>query len=169
MLLYSLVAMVSLLFLSKIFNCSQISSMRDLTLSVITIGRPHSRSVSPGHLLVASSPILNPAQTQGSEVEIIYWCVFHHHGVTGRIHPSCNCPDNIFPVRALISSSQTITNLVYMNWRRYDQTPIMTLLACPAYCFHCYDGKTIRAPFRRKIKINNFRKLFLKNGNKDFV
>ena len=40
-----------------------------------------------------------------------------------------------FQSRALTSSSQTITNLVYMNWRRNDHTPIITRLAWPAYCF----------------------------------
>lgn len=40
-----------------------------------------------------------------------------------------------FQSRALTSSSQTITNLVYINWRKNDQTPIMTRFACPAYCF----------------------------------
>ncbi|MNT07470.1 hypothetical protein D3C72_1421750 [compost metagenome] len=36
-----------------------------------------------------------------------------------------------FQSRALMSSSQTITNLVYMNWRRKDQTPSITRLAWP--------------------------------------
>src|SRR6185437_11551904 len=40
-------------------------STRCLTASSITIGRPHSRSVSPGHLLVASSPILDPKPATG--------------------------------------------------------------------------------------------------------
>ncbi len=33
--------------------------------------------------------------------------------------------------RASMSSSTTITHFVYKNWRRYDQTPIITLLARP--------------------------------------
>ena len=40
-----------------------------------------------------------------------------------------------FQSRAFTSSSQTITNLVYMNWRRKDHTPIITRLAWPGYCF----------------------------------
>src|SRR5580692_9970980 len=40
-------------------------STRCLTASSITIGRPHSRSVSPGHLLVASSPIFEPRPATG--------------------------------------------------------------------------------------------------------
>ncbi|MNT94634.1 hypothetical protein D3C72_2363650 [compost metagenome] len=40
-----------------------------------------------------------------------------------------------FQSRALMSSSVTITNLVYMNCRKNDQTPSMTRLACPGYCF----------------------------------
>jgi hypothetical protein len=42
-----------------------------------------------------------------------------------------------FQSRALMSSSVTMTNLVYMNWRRNDQTPNITRLACPGYCFAC--------------------------------
>ncbi len=34
-----------------------------------------------------------------------------------------------------MSSSVTITNFVYMNWRRKDHTPSITRLACPGYCF----------------------------------
>ena len=34
-----------------------------------------------------------------------------------------------------MSSSTTITYLVYMNWRRKLQTPSITRLACPGYCF----------------------------------
>ncbi len=40
-----------------------------------------------------------------------------------------------FQSRASTSSSVTITNLVYMNWRRYDHTPSITRLACPGYAF----------------------------------
>ncbi|MNR37478.1 hypothetical protein D3C85_1554970 [compost metagenome] len=40
-----------------------------------------------------------------------------------------------FQSRALTSSSVTMTNLVYMNCRRNDQTPSITRLACPGYCF----------------------------------
>ena len=32
------------------------------------------------------------------------------------------------------ASSVTMTNLVYMNWRRNDHTPSITRLAWPAYC-----------------------------------
>ena len=32
-------------------------------------------------------------------------------------------------LRVFTSSSTTITNLVYMNWRRNDHTPIITRLA----------------------------------------
>ena len=40
-----------------------------------------------------------------------------------------------FQSRTSTSSSVTMTNLVYMNCRRKDQTPIMTRLAWPGYCF----------------------------------
>lgn len=40
-----------------------------------------------------------------------------------------------FQSRASMSSSVTMTNLVYMNWRRNDHTPSMTRLAWPGYCF----------------------------------
>ena len=40
-----------------------------------------------------------------------------------------------FQSRAFTSSSQTITNLVYINCRRNDHTPIITRLAWPGYCF----------------------------------
>src|SRR3546814_4124529 len=33
-----------------------------------------------------------------------------------------------------MSSSTTMMNLVYVNWRRYDQMPIMIRRAWPAYC-----------------------------------
>ena len=36
-----------------------------------------------------------------------------------------------FQSRALMSASTTMTHLVYMNWRRNDQTPIITRLAWP--------------------------------------
>jgi hypothetical protein len=36
-----------------------------------------------------------------------------------------------FQSRASMSSSTTITHLVYMNWRRKDHTPIITRLAWP--------------------------------------
>ena len=41
-------------------SCCQMSSTRAFTSGAITIGVPHSRLVSPGHLLVASMPILLP-------------------------------------------------------------------------------------------------------------
>jgi len=37
--------------------------------------------------------------------------------------------------RTSTSSSVTTMNLVYMNWRRKDQTPNITRLAWPGYCF----------------------------------
>ena len=37
--------------------------------------------------------------------------------------------------RMFTSASVTMTNLVYMNWRRKLQTPNITRLACPGYCF----------------------------------
>ncbi|MCY1309023.1 hypothetical protein D9M70_590780 [compost metagenome] len=40
-----------------------------------------------------------------------------------------------FQSRAFTSSSVTMTNLVYMNWRKKDQTPSITRLAWPGYCF----------------------------------
>ncbi|HAZ77272.1 MAG TPA: hypothetical protein DCX28_12690, partial [Enterobacteriaceae bacterium] len=40
-----------------------------------------------------------------------------------------------FQSRTSTSSSTTTMNLVYMNWRRKLQTPNMTRLAWPAYCF----------------------------------
>ncbi|SKN61492.1 Uncharacterised protein [Mycobacteroides abscessus subsp. massiliense] len=40
-----------------------------------------------------------------------------------------------FQSRTSTSSSTTMMNLVYINWRRNDQQPIITRLACPAYCF----------------------------------
>ena len=39
--------------------------MRALALASIRIGRPHSRCVSPGHLFVASMPILLPRPLTG--------------------------------------------------------------------------------------------------------
>ena len=36
-----------------------------------------------------------------------------------------------FQSRAFMSSSTTITHFVYVNWRRNDQTPIITRLAWP--------------------------------------
>jgi len=44
---------------------SHSASTRRFTASSMTIGRPHSRSVSPGHLLVASSPIFEPSPATG--------------------------------------------------------------------------------------------------------
>ena len=41
------------------------SSMRCVTVSGMVMVRPHSRLVSPGHLLVASSPILPPRPLMG--------------------------------------------------------------------------------------------------------
>ncbi len=43
----------------------QMSSTRRRTASSMTIGRPHSRKVSPDHLLVASIPILEPRPDTG--------------------------------------------------------------------------------------------------------
>ena len=40
-----------------------------------------------------------------------------------------------FQSRALMSSSVTTTNFVYINWRKKDHTPIITRLAWPGYCF----------------------------------
>ena len=40
-----------------------------------------------------------------------------------------------FQSRTSTSSSVTMTNLVYMNWRKKDQTPNITRLAWPGYCF----------------------------------
>jgi two-component system chemotaxis response regulator CheB len=42
-----------------------IASTRCFTASLITMGVPHSRLVSPGHLLVASRPILEPRPATG--------------------------------------------------------------------------------------------------------
>lgn len=44
---------------------SQISSILAVTAGSFLITRPHSRSVSPGHLLVASKPILPPSPLTG--------------------------------------------------------------------------------------------------------
>lgn len=41
------------------------ASTLDLTAASITIGWPHSRVVSPGHLLVASMPIFEPRPDTG--------------------------------------------------------------------------------------------------------
>ena len=41
------------------------SSTRLLTSSDMVMGVPHSRSVSPGHLLVASIPIFEPSPDTG--------------------------------------------------------------------------------------------------------
>ena len=41
------------------------ASTRALTAASISIGRPHSRVVSPGHLFVASMPILLPSPDTG--------------------------------------------------------------------------------------------------------
>ncbi len=41
------------------------ASTRAFTAASITIGVPHSRAVSPGHLLVASMPILLPSPDTG--------------------------------------------------------------------------------------------------------
>ena len=41
------------------------ASTRALTAGSMTMGRPHSRFVSPGHLLVASRPILLPNPATG--------------------------------------------------------------------------------------------------------
>ncbi|CFT92942.1 Uncharacterised protein [Bordetella pertussis] len=41
------------------------ASTRRLTASSMCMGVPHSRLVSPGHLLVASSPILPPRPDTG--------------------------------------------------------------------------------------------------------
>ena len=40
-----------------------------------------------------------------------------------------------FQSRAFTSSSVTIRNFVYMNWRRKDHAAIITRLAWPGYCF----------------------------------
>ena len=51
-------------------------------------------------------------------------------------------------VNVATSSSVTMTNLVYINWRRKDHTPIITRLAWPGYCFfHTDHSHTIRAAF----------------------
>ena len=49
----------------QIPNCCQIASTFAFTSGAITIGVPHSRLVSPGHLLVASMPILLPSPLIG--------------------------------------------------------------------------------------------------------
>lgn len=46
-------------------NVFHIPSTRDFTAASITIGVPHSRAVSPGHLLVASIPIFDPKPDTG--------------------------------------------------------------------------------------------------------
>lgn len=46
-------------------NCCQIWSTRAFTSASMAIVVPHSRSVSPGHLLVASMPILLPSPLTG--------------------------------------------------------------------------------------------------------
>lgn len=46
-------------------NSSHKAWARACTAASITMGRPHSRCVSPGHLLVASSPILLPSPLTG--------------------------------------------------------------------------------------------------------
>src|SRR4051812_15263735 len=46
-------------------SCCHRASIRCLTATSMTIGRPHSRLVSPGHLLVASMPILLPRLATG--------------------------------------------------------------------------------------------------------
>ena len=43
----------------------QIASTRAFTAADISIGRPHSRLVSPGHLFVASKPTLPPSPETG--------------------------------------------------------------------------------------------------------
>ena len=43
----------------------QIGALRAAASAVICMGRPHSRCVSPGHLLVASMPILLPRPETG--------------------------------------------------------------------------------------------------------
>ena len=40
-----------------------------------------------------------------------------------------------FQSRMFTSSSTTMMNLVYMNWRRKLQMPNITRLAWPGYCF----------------------------------
>ena len=47
------------------FRSFHSASTRALTAASITIGVPHSRAVSPGHLLVASIPILPPSPDTG--------------------------------------------------------------------------------------------------------
>ena len=49
----------------KMASSSQISSIRAVTAGSFLIGRPHSRWVSPGHLLVASRPIFDPRPETG--------------------------------------------------------------------------------------------------------
>src|SRR5436190_19248140 len=46
-------------------NDCQIASTRALTAGSIAMGRPHWRAVSPGHLFVASMPILLPRPATG--------------------------------------------------------------------------------------------------------
>src|SRR5690606_33352654 len=46
-------------------SSSQMASTRRFTSSRMRIGRPHSRVVSPRHLLVASKPILEPKPEMG--------------------------------------------------------------------------------------------------------
>ena len=49
----------------SVINAVKIASTRCSTSASIAIVRPHSRAVSPGHLLVASSPILPPRPLTG--------------------------------------------------------------------------------------------------------
>jgi hypothetical protein len=75
-----------------------------------------------------------------------------------------------FQSRISTSSSTTMMNLVYMNWRRKLQMPNITRLACPGYCFLDADHRqAIRAAFGRQVEIDDLGKLLLQQRHEDFV
>ena len=99
------------------------------------IGRPHSRSLSPRPLVVASSPILPPSPDTGDAKSSESIGVRSTRTVsrTGSIRVVI-AQITSGQLRTSTSSSVTTMNLVYMNWRRKLQTPNMTRFAWPGYC-----------------------------------
>ena len=65
----------------------------------------------------------------GGEVEVIDRGVFDDGAVSGGIHAVVMAQITSSQERAFTSSSVTMMNLVYMNWRKNDHTPNITRFA----------------------------------------
>ena len=85
-------------------------------------------------------------------------------------HASIIAQTTSFHWRMSMSSSVTMTNLVYMNCRRKLHTPNITRLACPGILLlQADDRHTVRAAFGRQIEVGDLGKLLLQQRHEDLV